>query len=207
MAEGGGNNPFGIVGYQKAVPSADDLLSLKLLAETDQDFDYLKDEAVLYLKNAMRMLASSPFLRTKFGGDGIKPASVLAELLKQRADTLNFQLHIDDMARQLLNKEFSKINMTGLRPKVVPVYGNNGGELARPVNLLGMRQPFDTSVNPVTGQPRGFINNAAMRGGIDINAFGNRWNTDQVLTAENKRAANEFAGVGAFRNSWDYLYG
>ena len=43
MAEKG--NPFGILTYQKAVPSADDLLSLKLLAETDGEFDYLKKEA------------------------------------------------------------------------------------------------------------------------------------------------------------------
>ena len=160
-------NPLGILGHKKAVPSADDLLSIKLLTETDQEFNFLKKESVLFLKNAMRMLAASPFLRTKFGGDGIQEASVLAALLKQRADTLNFQLHVDDMSRQLLNREFSKINMNGLRPKALPVYGPNGRIVTHPINMLGLRRKADAAG---AGDP-----NRAIIGSEELNAYGNTW--------------------------------
>ena len=43
MAQAG--NPLGILGHKKAVPSADDLLSIKLLNETDPDFAHLKEES------------------------------------------------------------------------------------------------------------------------------------------------------------------
>ena len=166
MAQAG--NPLGILGHKKAVPSADDLLSIKLLNETDPDFAHLREESTLFLKNAMRMLAASPFLRTKFGGDGVAEASVLANLIKQRADTLNFQLHVDDMSRQLLNREFAKVNMNGLRPKALPVYGPNGEKIRDPINMLGLR----------------FIRNAgvananrvrAIVGSEELNAYGNTW--------------------------------
>ena len=136
MAQQG--NPFGILSNQKAVPSADDLLSLKLLGETDPQFNYLKERSVLYLKNAMRLLNVSPFLRTRLGGDGIQQGAILAELLKQRADTLNFQLHIDNMSKQLLAKEFAKTNMNGLKPKRLPVYQNTGAAVANFPNILGL---------------------------------------------------------------------
>ena len=165
MAQAG--NPLGILGHKKATPSADDLLSIKLLCETDGNFEHLKEESVLFLKNAMRMLAASPFLRTKFGGDGIQEASVLAELLKQRADTLNFQLHVDDMSRQLLNREFSKVNMNGLRPKAVPVFGPNGRKIREPINMLGIR---------VTANAGGVNQaNTGILGSEELNAYGNTW--------------------------------
>ena len=192
-------NPFGILSYQKAVPSADDLLSLKLLAETDGEFNFLKEEATLYLKNAMRMLSASPFLRTKFGGDGIKPASVLAELLKQRADTLNFQSHIDDMAKQLLNKEYSKINMTGLKPKIVPVYNRRGDRIQNPVNMLGQRFAYDN------GGHR--INNGRIVGGIDINAFGGLWRNDANVDDTFINNYDDFQDRAALRASSRYVRG
>ena len=133
-------NPLGVVGHKKAVPSADDIISIRLLAENDSDFSYLKKEATLYLKSALMMLNNSPFLRSKFGGDGIPQASVLAELLKQRADTLNFQLHVDDMSRQLLARELRKTNMTGMSAVALPVYQHNGAKHISPTNVLGLRQ-------------------------------------------------------------------
>ena len=133
-------NPLGVVGYQKAVPSADDLLSIRLLAENDAEFSYLKKEATLYLKAALTMLNTSPFLRSKFNGDGIPQASVLAELLKQRADTLNFQLHVDDMSRQLLARELRKTNMMGMGAVSVPMFKHSGAEYQYPADILGLRQ-------------------------------------------------------------------
>ena len=167
MAQAQASNPLGILGHKKAVPSADDLLSIKLLAETDNDFGHLREESVLFLKNAMRMLAASPFLRTKFGGDGVQEASVLAQLLKQRADTLNFQLHVDDMSRQLLNREFAKVNMNGLRPKALPVYDQNGRKYEYPINMLGLRVPVIGGMADA---------NAAIIGSEEMNAYGRSWN-------------------------------
>ena len=118
------------------------------------------------MKNAMRMLAASPFLRTKFGGDGVAEASVLANLLKQRADTLNFQLHVDDMSRQLLNREFAKVNMNGLRPKALPVYGPNGTQIRDPINMLGLRNIRNGA---------GVVANRAIVGSEELNAYGNTW--------------------------------
>ena len=150
MAQAQGQNPLGIVGHKKAVPSADDLLSIRLLSENDAEFSYLKKEATLYLKSALAMLNNSPFLRSKFGGDGIPQASVLAELLKQRADTLNFQLHVDDMSRQLLAREMRKTNMTGMAPISLPMFKHNGASYAYPANILGLRQ----TLNADNGQER-----------------------------------------------------
>ena len=140
-------NPLGVVGHKKAVPSADDIISIRLLAENDSDFSYLKKEATLYLKSALMMLNNSPFLRSKFGGDGIPQASVLAELLKQRADTLNFQLHVDDMSRQLLARELRKTNMTGMSAVALPVYQHNGAKYVSPANVLGLRQALNSQDN------------------------------------------------------------
>ena len=140
-------NPLGVVGHKKAVPSADDIISIRLLAENDSDFSYLKKEATLYLKSALMMLNNSPFLRSKFGGDGIPQASVLAELLKQRADTLNFQLHVDDMSRQLLARELRKTNMTGMSAISLPIYQQNGAAYQYPANVLGLRQALNRDNN------------------------------------------------------------
>ena len=130
-------NPFSLIGHKKAVPSADDLLSLKLLAENDAEFAPLKEEATIYLKSAMKMLSVSPFLRSKLGGDGIAEASVLAELVKQRADTLNFQLHIDDLSRQMLSVEFAKNNMKGLHPAKLSQYDRAGAAVNAAQNMIG----------------------------------------------------------------------
>jgi hypothetical protein len=194
-SEGSKSNPFGILGHKKAVPSADDLLSLKLLAENDGEFNYLKEEATLFLKSAMTLLNSSPFLRAKFGGDGIQESAVLAELLKQRADTLNFQLHVDDMSRQLLSKEFSKINMDGLRPKAVPVYAPTGAKVNLPTNILGLRQPYSSDNNAP------FPNRMAI-GGRELNAYGNMWTDDDARPnpAEwTRQNTIDNAGLGTWR--------
>ena len=178
--------------------SADDLLSIKLLNETDPDFAHLREESTLFLKNAMRMLAASPFLRTKFGGDGVAEASVLANLIKQRADTLNFQLHIDDMSRQLLNREFSKVNMNGLRPKALPVYGPNGRKLRDPINMLGLRS--------VRNGPANFVpNNVAIVGSEELNAYGNTWYKIPQRGNNNVGDGREFlANVNPnFNNFWN----
>ena len=186
-------NPLGILGHKKATPSADDLLSLKLLSETDGEFGVLKEESVLFLKNAMKMLASSPFLRTKFGGDGIAEASVLAELLKQRADTLNFQLHIDDMSRQLLSREFNKINMNGLRPRKVPVYNQSGRKYAQPVNMLGLRNPtIQDAVNA----------NMAVVGSAETNAYGGLWRSVNNRGGGGNRVAINANDPMSALNSW-----
>ena len=210
MAQVQASNPLGILGHKKSTPSADDLLSIKLLCETDTDFSHLKEESVLFLKNAMRMLASSPFLRTKFGGDGIQEASVLAQLLKQRADTLNFQLHIDDMSRQLLSREFRKVNMTGLRPKRVPVFDPTGQKYAEPVNMLGLRRPM------IGGNRR---NDAAIIGSEEVNAYGrswnssreqqnNRWRVNDLIDQTNDfRERIDFGDNAHFRRDRNYLYG
>ena len=193
--------------------SADDLLSIKLLTETDEEFNFLKQESVLFLKNAMRMLAASPFLRTKFGGDGIQEASVLAALLKQRADTLNFQLHVDDMSRQLLNREFSKVNMNGLRPKALPVYGANGRKLQFPINMLGLREYANAGG---AGNP-----NRAIIGSEELNAFGNTWykiqdrggGLNEIAANTNPNAGNfweqrnRFNNQGALQRDRNYGYG
>ena len=209
-------NPLGILGHKKAVPSADDLLSIKLLTETDGEFAHLRDESVLFLKNAMRMLAASPFLRTKFGGDGVAEASVLANLLKQRADTLNFQLHVDDMSRQLLNREFAKVNMNGLRPKALPVFGPNGQKIKSPINMLGLRIPQNAA-----GQLPGNGILAAGYGSQELNAYGRTWarvgarggalnaidaNVDPNVN-DFWEQRNRYNNMGAFRAAPEYLYG
>ena len=212
MAQAG--NPLGILGHKKATPSADDLLSLKLLSETDAEFGVLKEESVLFLKNAMKMLASSPFLRTKFGGDGIQEASVLAELLKQRADTLNFQLHIDDMSRQLLSREFNKVNMNGLRPRKVPVYNQAGRKYAQPVNMLGLRNPTIRTVPQA---------NMAIVGSAETNAYGGLWravsnrggggarnaiNAHDSMNALNSWVLrNDYNAAGDIRADFGYIMG
>ena len=137
------SNPFGVVGHKKATPSADDLLSIKLLCDIDNSFEPLKEESVVYLKSAMKMLQASPFLRNRLGGDGIQQASVLAELVKQRGDTLNFQNHIDNMSRQLLNRELQKFNMTGQKPLKVPMWDENGVLNEEQLILIGADRSKD----------------------------------------------------------------
>ena len=212
MAQTQASNPLGILGHKKSLPSADDLLSIKLLTETDDDFSHLKEESVLFLKNAMRMLAASPFLRTKFGGDGIQEASVLAQLLKQRADTLNFQLHVDDMSRQLLNREFAKVNMNGLRPKALPVYDQNGRKYRYPINMLGLRVPIIGGVADA---------HAAIIGSEELNAYGRSWrrigdrgggvggpiNSNSQYFRPHWNDRNRFAAGGDLVNDPNYAFG
>ena len=186
-----GNNPLGVVGHKKAVPSADDIISIRLLAENDADFSYLKKEATLYLKSALMMLNNSPFLRSKFGGDGIPQASVLAELLKQRADTLNFQLHVDDMSRQLLARELRKTNMNGMSAIALPLYQHNGARYRYPADILGLREAVSANLEDRVAE------GMRVPGVKTLNAWG-RWakpdGTQDVLTfnddTEVERAAN-----------------
>ena len=186
-----GNNPLGVVGHKKAVPSADDIISIHLLSENDADFGYLKKEATLYLKSALMMLNNSPFLRSKFGGDGIPQASVLAELLKQRADTLNFQLHVDDMSRQLLARELRKTNMNGMSAIALPLYQHNGARYRYPADILGLREAVSANLEDRVAE------GMRVPGVKTLNAWG-RWakpdGTQDVLTfnddTEVERAAN-----------------
>ena len=165
------SNPLGVVGHKKAVPSADDLISIRLLAENDSDFAYLKKEATLYLKSALTLLNNSPFLRNKFGGDGIPQASVLAELLKQRADTINFQLNVDDMSRQLLAREMKKINMVGQQPIAVPMFQHDGSPYRSPVNVLGLRRQIQN----------GDLIDNAVEGRKFLNSWGRKFDDDAEL--------------------------
>ena len=160
-------NPLGIVGHKKAVPSADDLLSIKLLAENDEEFKYLKQEATVYLKSALMMLNNSPFLRSKFGGDGIPQASILAELVKQRTDTLNFQNHIDNMSRQLLSREMNKASMFGMEPIALPVYAANGVRYTYPSNILGLRNALESDNGDAASD------NLRVLGAKKLDAYGN----------------------------------
>ena len=177
MSQGG--NPLGTVGHKKAVPSADDLVSIRLLAENDADFAYLKKEATLYLKSALTMLNNSPFLRSKFQGDGIPQASVLAELLKQRADTLNFQLHVDDMSRQLLAREMRKANMTGMEPVSIPFYKPDGARYEFPSNILGLRQALNAD------DGNNVMENKFLAGTKRLNAYGNSLGNNQAVAYDN----------------------
>jgi len=93
-----------------AVPDLNSILAFKVLAEkTTPDkktlYDRLLHEEKKYLESALELLAKDSVLRMKLGGYNIKTAMALSQILRKKAEEMNFETHIDGTVSDIINAE------------------------------------------------------------------------------------------------------
>ena len=112
------------------VPTPNEILSLKLLKDTNKDiFDPLYQDQTKYLSVARTLLLNDKWLQTRFNGTGLESMSALAKILKKRSNEVNMEKRIDGVIKEVLNADYS--NNAGLKPigNAKSIIKNNGGKL------------------------------------------------------------------------------
>jgi len=92
------------------VPTPNDLLSLKLLKDTNEAlFKPLYTEQTKFLGVARSLLMNDEWLASKFNGQGLESMSALASILKKRTEELNMHERVDGVLGVVLDAQLHNI--------------------------------------------------------------------------------------------------
>lgn len=96
-----------------AVPDLNSILAFKVLSEGTEDpqkklYARLLKEEKKYIEHSLELLSNDGLLRLKLGGFNMKTAMALAQILRKKAEEINFESHIDKTVQTIIQDEYKK---------------------------------------------------------------------------------------------------
>ena len=110
--------------YDSAVPDSNTLLAYKLLKDSWGSgqgalFQDLLRNEMKYLMGGITLLNNDPWISSKMGGATMKNASVLANVLKNKAMQMDFDDRINPVAADILYHSYGRPGKKGLQPNKI----------------------------------------------------------------------------------------
>ena len=183
-------NLFEIHGADPAVPTADTLISLKLLSEADPAYKKMMKEELKFLTAARSLLRADTYLRIKMGGDNLSASMRLANVLKARSETKHLNERLDNVVGALNQHTFAT-SLHGLGPAPAAASGvlaSQGGRVLT-MDMMGsaggrgraivVQHEVVGGANPVAATTLEEMRNRGMvqfglRGGTEVQPTGDR---------------------------------
>ena len=115
MAES--SNFFNLFNDEPAIPDANELLSLKILKDANQEaFKDIAKNETKWLSIAYGLIKRDPYLQIQMQGRGIRQAMKLANLLKQASEKRHFEKRIDGIVDKMVDARFKTNSWKPLAP-------------------------------------------------------------------------------------------
>jgi hypothetical protein len=108
---------FRLFSDEPAVPSANELLSLRILKDANPAaFANLAAEETKWLAISLGLLRRDTYLQLMMGGKGVRQAMKLSGLLKQKAEQSHFNHRINGVVDRMVGAKFAENGWDGLMP-------------------------------------------------------------------------------------------
>lgn len=114
-------SPAQMGGGFDAVPDSNTLLSYKLLRDSFGDgqagiFKEMLNNEMKYLLSGITLLENDPWISTRMGGSNMKNATVLAQMIKNKQQELDWDDRITPVANDILYHQYAKPGKDAMAP-------------------------------------------------------------------------------------------
>ena len=104
-----------------AVPDSNTLLSYKLLRDSFGDgqagiFKEMLNNEMKYLLSGITLLENDPWISTRMGGTNMRNATVLAQMIKNKQQELDWDDRITPIANDILYHQYAKPGKSSMAP-------------------------------------------------------------------------------------------